>query len=122
MGLYGVRKRRGKGRRTGDATVEADLDAIATRRSTREVQRLMKVAHEMNEELKCLLRAFVPLLKPHRRVPYRAEDVDARRALPPLLAEDALLRGVVADAVDVVHLGGPAHLVLELVGPACYGG
>lgn len=99
--------------------VEPDLHAIPSPVSPGQMQRLMQIAHKMYKELQRLLRALIPLLQPHRRIPNRTQDIDPRRALPPLLAEDALLRRVVADAVDVVHRGRPAHLVLE---PVCPGG
>lgn len=81
------------------------------------MKRLVHIPHEVNQELQCLLCAIIPLLEPHRRISDATEDIDARRASPAFLTEDAALRGMVANAIDIVQCSRPSHMHAHPVRP-----
>ncbi len=81
---------------------------------------LVQVANEMYEKFERLLCAVVPLLEPHCRVTHCAEHVVSWCALPTIVAERAVVRGMVAHAADVVQRARPVHVHSNFVGPRSY--
>ena len=124
--------------RTRVTPTKDDFDAVRTTVASSQMQRLMHIAHEMNEKLErlqCLPRSHRvgagaggrrrpadKVGEDRRDVLDGVEDVAARISFPAVrTGEETVVRGVVAGSADVVQRRRPPHVVAVLVGPGGHG-